>query len=168
MGSSVSDQIHITIRRVEPDADECRLLSNLAIRSKAYWNYNEEFLNACRDELTVRPEFVQDNPTFVIECDGRITGFYSIGQVLDKRDDNRCELDYLFVEPKWIGKGLGRRLIEHAKVEARRIGYDLLEIQGDPNAEPFYLAVGAEKIGKRESLSVKGRYLPVYEIDLRD
>lgn len=167
MGSRVSDQIHIAIRQVEPDAEECRLLSNLAIRSKAYWNYNEEFLNACRDELTVRPDFVKDNPTFVIECDGRVTGFYSIGQVLDKRGDQRCELDFLFVEPKWIGKGLGGRLIAHAKDEAQRLGYDVMEIQGDPNAEPFYFAAGAVKIGRRESLSIKGRYLPVYEIDLR-
>src|SRR3546814_17343333 len=37
-------------------SSECGSLSALALRSKAYWGYDSAFLQACRDELTVRPK----------------------------------------------------------------------------------------------------------------
>ncbi len=33
--------------------DECALLSDLAFRSKASWGYGEQFMEDCRDELTI-------------------------------------------------------------------------------------------------------------------
>ena len=39
-------------------------------------------------------------------------------------------------------------------------------IQGDPNASKFYEAAGARLVGTRESGSVPGRDLPLYEIDI--
>lgn len=32
---------------------EAEILSDLALRSKAHWGYDAEFIEACRDELTV-------------------------------------------------------------------------------------------------------------------
>lgn len=77
------------------------------------------------------------------------------------------ELDSLFVEPEHIGKGFGRLLIEHAKSTAAKMGATRLIIQGDPNAERFYLAAGAFVTGTRESGSIPGRYLPTFAIDLQ-
>ena len=66
------------------------------------------------------------------------------------------------------GIRVGRRLIEDAILAARRRDYDRIVIQGDPNAEGFYLAIGAKRAGERESGSIPGRFLPVFEIDLHD
>ena len=41
-------------------------------------------------------------------------------------------------------------------------------IQGDPNAEGFYLRCGAVRIGERESASIPRRMLPLFEIRLGD
>ncbi|CAH8245865.1 hypothetical protein WJ0W_003100 [Paenibacillus melissococcoides] len=42
------------IRKAKPD--EAGYLSGLAFRSKAYWGYSHDFMEACRDSLTVSPE----------------------------------------------------------------------------------------------------------------
>jgi len=98
----------------------------------------------------------------VAERNGEIAGFYA----LEKISANAFELEALFVEPEYIGSGVGRRLIQHAlSIVAARSG-TVLSIQGDPNAERFYLAAGAKLVGSRESESVPGRFLPLFEITI--
>lgn len=49
---------------------------------------------------------------------------------------------------------------------ARRLGFTRLTIDADPNAEPFYRAMGAVRIGAVPSGSVPGRELPLLEVSL--
>lgn len=138
--------------------EELSELSELARRSKAVWGYSPEFMASCRDELTVDEE---DLPrTFIKECDGAITGFYALSEL----DPERAELEFLFVEPHLLRRGYGRELLVHAREQARRLGYRAIVIQGDPNAAAFYTAAGAHEIGRRESSSIPGRMLPLYEL----
>ncbi len=141
---------------------EAAHLSRLAMRSKAYWGYSAEFMEACRDELTLTSAYVQVTPTYVAEFDGAVVGFYTLARM----SATEVVLGYLFVEPTAIGKGHGRALIEHAKSEARSLGYDTMVIPGDPNAERFYLAAGGRVVGTTPSESIPGRELPLLHIDL--
>ena len=138
------------------------MLSELALRSKAVWGYDRGFIAACRDELTVTPDYLRSTPTFVVESPDSVLGFYS----LEHMSDGEVELGLLFVEPDAIGHGHGRRLIEHAKAMARRHSYVRMVIQGDPNAEGFYRAAGGHLVGNKESLSIPGRMLPLFHLDL--
>jgi GNAT superfamily N-acetyltransferase len=144
---------------------EARLLSELALRSKAHWGYSTEFLEAVRTELSYNEEQLQSERMrfFVLESAGRSVGFYALAH----QSGTEIELDALFVEPEHIGKGFGRLLIEHAKSVAAAMGGTRLIIQGDPNAERFYLAAGAVLTGTRESASIPGRFLPTFAMDLR-
>lgn len=151
-----------TIRRALP-GDAARL-SELAMRSKAVWGYDAQFMAACRDELTLSPGDVETLPTFLAEIGCALLGFYS----LEPLSDGTVELGHLFVEPEAIGRGVGRRLIEHAKRQARTAGYATMVIQGDPNAERFYRVAGGRLIGTKESLSIPGRMLPLFHLDLLD
>jgi GNAT superfamily N-acetyltransferase len=81
---------------------------------------------------------------------------------------SELELEALFVEPGRIGQGIGRALIEHAKFTAAQVGASSLLIQGDPHAERFYRAAGGRLVGRRESASIPGRFLPVFVIPLKD
>jgi GNAT superfamily N-acetyltransferase len=141
------------------------LLSELALRSKAHWGYSTEFMAAVRAELSYNEKQIQSEQArfYVLEQAGRAVGFYSLAH--QSRTD--IELDALFVEPEHIGKGFGRLLIEHAKSTAAKMGATRLVIQGDPNAERFYLAAGGVVTGTRESSSIPGRFLPTFAIDLR-
>lgn len=143
---------------------EAALLSALALRSKAYWGYDPPFLEACRDELTYRPARIDDARfRFVVaDIDGAVAGFYA----LEHSGDRAFELEALFVEPGYIGTGIGRALIEDAKRAVHAAGGTRLVIQGDPNAAAFYTAAGARPIGSRPSASIPGRDLPLYEITI--
>ena len=150
----------LSIREAFPH--EARLLSDLALRSKAHWGYSQDFLDSCRAELTVSPaDISSDDYHYSVAVQGDvIVGFYA----LDCLSDDDYELEALFVEPGRISTGIGRTLIEHATRLLSRRGATRLIIQGDPNATSFYVAAGGRQIGTRESGSVPGRYLPLFEI----
>ena len=80
--------------------------------------------------------------------------------------NEEVELGLLFVAPPHIGHGLGRKLIEHAKQQARESGYQSILIQGDPNAAHFYTAAGGQPAGSSPSGSIPGRMLPLFRINL--
>jgi predicted N-acetyltransferase YhbS len=141
---------------------EAEALSALALRSKAYWGYDAAFMAACVEELTVSALRIQTNPTYVLEENGYVVGFY----MLESPNGTEIELGYLFVEPDAIGQGYGKQLMCHAKAKASELGYQAILIQGDPNTELFYRALGGERIGSQPSASIPGRELPLLRITL--
>jgi GNAT superfamily N-acetyltransferase len=149
------------LRRAVPE--EADALSALAVRSKAHWGYDAEFLDACRDELTLTPAFVRDEEVYVLLAGGALVGFYSLARW--KAD---IELCHLFVDSSEIGKGAGRLLWEDAVWRAEEMGYDRLLVQSDPFAEGFYLKLGADRIGEVPSQALPGRSLPLLVYPLRE
>ncbi|MGW2176540.1 GNAT family N-acetyltransferase [Streptomyces sp. NPDC001732] len=136
-------------------------LSELALASKGHWGYDEEFLAACREELTLRPADIERLRTRVAEEDGRILGFTTL-----EGAPPQGALGMMFVAPDALGRGIGRLLFEQTAAEARGLGFVRLTIDADPNAEPFYLAMGAVRVGVTPSGSIPGRVLPLLEYDL--
>lgn len=119
---------------------------------------------ACRSELSYSSEKIA-SPEFdfrVAEIAGKIEGFYA----LQRLDKERAELEALFVRPAMMRAGIGKALMAHCKNLAVERGFSQISIQGDPNAEAFYLAIGAVACGYRESASVAGRQLPMFTIAL--
>jgi GNAT superfamily N-acetyltransferase len=147
------------LRAARPD--EAGVLSELALRSKAYWGYDQDFLDACRAELTFDPADVPARRIVVAESAGQVLGFYSLdGQ------PPQAELGNLWLDPVAIGTGLGRRLWQHALEVARGAGFTVLRIEADPHAEGFYLAMGAQPAGSSPSGSITGRTLPLLTLYL--
>ncbi|MEO3853197.1 GNAT family N-acetyltransferase [Streptomyces sp. B8F3] len=146
------------IRAARPE--EAAILSELALRSKGHWGYDEGFLALCREELTLQPSDVEQRRTAVAENQGRILGFVTV-----QGDPPDGELGMLFVDPPAIGGGVGRLLLEHALVVAEAIGFKQLEIGAEPHAEAFYRAMGATRIGTVPSGSIPGRELPLMTIE---
>lgn len=137
---------------------EARLLSDLALRSKAHWGYDGAFLEQARRELIVDEQEIHDGKVCVAERNGRILGFSVL-----HADADPPELTALFVDPDVIGHGVGAALLRHQLSRARCLGVAALIIESDPNAEPFYRTQGAIREGCRRSQST-GRELPVLRI----
>ena len=154
----------LLIRKAE--VNEASSLSKLAIRSKAYWGYSANFMAACEKELVITEHQLESDKFLymVAESKGEQLGYYG----LEKISESEFELEALFVDPKYIGSGIGRALLTHAKEMAAKMGGVTLVIQGDPNAKNFYLATGCILTGKRESASIPGRFLPTFSISLVD
>lgn len=152
----------LKIRRAH--AHEAERLTRLAVRSKAHWGYSQGFLDACRTELTVDASRFgsSDSECFVATGDDSIYGFY----VLERVSASVYELDALFVAPEVIGEGVGRQLVEHAAALLGERGVARMIIQGDPHATGFYVSLGAQQVGARESDSIPGRHLPLFELDV--
>lgn len=148
-------------------ADEAADLSDLALRSKAHWGYDQAFLDRCRPELTLTPTDVKQRRTAVAELDGKIAGFVTVvGDPAAPAPAGSApgvvegELDMLFIDPWAIGQGVGRRLFDHAAKAAAAEGFTALFIVSDPQAEGFYLRLGAIRDGESVSPST-GRALPL-------
>ena len=136
-------------------------LTDIAMRSKSHWGYDNAFMEACQGELT----FDESNfpaTYFGIVEDPMILGFYA----LDIHTKDKIEMTALFVEPQYIGRGYGKALMNHAKIQAKVFGAKELFVQADPNAEAFYQAMGGINDGKKESGSIAGRYLPILRFNL--
>jgi GNAT superfamily N-acetyltransferase len=147
----------LTLRPAVPA--EADALSRLALRSKGHWGYDEQFLAACRAELTLRPEQCDGVGTVVAERGGVLLGFYRLAG-----RPPVAELADLFVDPEAIGRGVGAALFADAVDRARALGIVRLTIDSDPNAEGFYARMGARRVGTVASGSISGRELPRLEL----
>lgn len=156
--SSAGCESYVVREARETDA---AALTELCVRSKAHWGYDAEFMRDALEDLTVSPEYVRRNRVRVAEVGGELAAFYSL-EVLG----GKIELDNLFVEPRFMGRGLGGMLFGHAAEEARRAGFARMLIVSDPYAESFYLARGARKVGEVPSRVRPGRALPLLEFQL--
>jgi len=152
----------VIIREAAPHEAKC--LSSLAIRSKAYWGYSDEFMRACSEELEVSSADIESSyyHYVVANIGEEIIGFYA----LEGLSGIEIELGALFVDPGHIGSGVGKSLMTRAKHHASSLGAHNLFIQGDPHALEFYQAVGGVPTGHKESDSIPGRFLPTFSISL--
>ncbi len=142
--------------------DDAGPVSALALRSKGHWGYDADFLEACRAELTYSEADCRSGDLYVAEADSAVAGFFLLRGAAPEG-----ELQAIFVDPPWIGQGLGGVLIAHALDLARSRGITRVSVDSDPGAEPFYLHHGARRVGEVASGSIPGRVLPqlVFEID---
>jgi N-acetylglutamate synthase-like GNAT family acetyltransferase len=144
----------MTIRRAR--AADRDALASLAFRSKAHWGYDEAFMERSRDVLTPSAAYLANDPVYVAEDDaGAVIGFYGF-----VREGRALWLNDLWIEPAAIRSGAGRALFAHAIETARASGDTAFSIESDPNAEAFYLAMGAVRTGERVAAG-SGRVLPV-------
>lgn len=139
---------------------ECPALSALCLRSKGHWGYDAAFLEACRAELTIHPDEI-DDLLRVAEVNGILAGVAQLG-----RSDGEWLVEKLFMDPPFIGQGVGAALMRWMIERASARGAARLVIEADPDAVPFYRRFGAVDDGEVTSGSIPGRSLPRLVIPL--
>ena len=165
MPSEVSRQRRRRALRIRPARpQEHALLSRIARSSKAHWGYPARDLARWRSALTVTAESIARLPTYVAECGGPVLGFFQL-----RHTREQSELEHFWVSASEIGKGVGRALLEHALREVSASGRTRLLIDSDPNAETFYTACGAVRVGEKRAPSVgqAQRVRPQLVLDVR-
>ena len=128
------------------------------------WGYDTAFLEACRRELTFRPDELAATAIAVAEDGNGIAGVAQVG--MTDEDEAAADLLKLFVEPDRQRLGAGRALFAWAVEAARAAGARRLVIEADPGAAPFYRRMGARDAGFAPSGSIPGRVLPRLVLDL--
>jgi GNAT superfamily N-acetyltransferase len=150
--------VTIEIRRARPD--EGPQLREIAIAAKSYWGYDGESVRRWADDGDFTPSGLATLDAFVAEADGRAVGWASLLQ-----KDDGWWLEDLWVEPAWMGKGIGEGLFRHAASRARSLGSRKLQWEAEPNAVGFYERMGGRFV--RDGVpSAWGRIIPVMALDL--
>jgi GNAT superfamily N-acetyltransferase len=151
--------VAVAIRQARPD--EHKEISALALRSKGHWGYSADFLESCRAELTYDAADCGSGQMWVAETGAEVVGFGLI-----QGEPPAGELAALFVDPSAIGTGCGKLLLRHLLREASERGFTCVDLDADPEAEPFYLHFGAVRLASTPSASIPGRFLPHLEFRL--
>jgi GNAT superfamily N-acetyltransferase len=152
----LSSEIHIREGR-ESDFERLRAI---AVEAKAHWGYDRALVEEWAQGGDFEPESLRRRLLYVAEEDGRPVGWAALiprGEV--------GWLEDLWVDPAWIGRGIGRALFEHVATEARQRGARRLEWEAEPNAQGFYRHMGAAY--RRDSEETEwGRVLEVLSVEL--
>lgn len=143
----------MTVRRAR--LEEAGVLTELSMRAKASWGYDEAFMTQCRDELTLTPAKMQAWTVWVAECDGAVAGMIALAA-----DGDDAELEDFMVEPAFQGRGVGAALMAAFLDECRARGARRISVDADPHAEPIYRKLGFVTVGASPSGSIPGRMLP--------
>lgn len=147
------------IEKAKPSDHE--ILTAITKQSKAYWGYSTEQMEDWNTLLTITPDYLANSEAWKLVSGGEIIGYYSIFEV----DPQSLKLDNLFILPEFIGKGLGKKMMEDLFEKAALNNYSSITLDADPNAESFYRRFGFVTIGQIET-SVPNRFLPVMKKSL--
>ena len=124
------------IRAASPD--DLGVLQDIFVRSSLVDEDDRELLLAHPDALELPGSSVQEGRTRVAETpEGRIVGF-----VTQRRVRDAVEIEDLFVEPEWMGRGVGRELVLDLAATARHDGGSRLEVTANRRALGFYERIG--------------------------
>ena len=148
-----------SIRRAS--TEEANTLTQIALDAKRHWGYPEHWIKHWESDLTISPDFIDDNHVYVYEREGDVLGFYALCV-----NGNKAELEHMWVTPAAIGTGIGKELFLDAMERAAALEVREIEISADPNAAGFYERMGASQIGETEgSIDGQVRKLPRLRIE---
>ncbi|MCY4061511.1 MAG: GNAT family N-acetyltransferase [Chloroflexi bacterium] len=135
---------------------EADLLTEIACRAKAHWGYSAEQMTAWKPAfLTITSQYIERHSPWVAEDEaGRPVAFAALEQ-----GTAGAILEHLWVLPEYMGQGIGTRLFHQM---AARTGE--FTFTSDPQADSFYLKLGARMIGQVES-DYQGSTLSLFRYD---
>ena len=137
-------------------SDDYGRVRELTFASKAHWDYDREFVQRWAAGLS----FETERERWVAELDGEIVAWAA----LVPPADGVAVLDDLWVDPAWLGHGIGSRLFRLAVGRARELGAGRLEWGAEPNAVGFYEKRGGRKL--RDHVTEWGRVAPWMGLEL--
>jgi ribosomal protein S18 acetylase RimI-like enzyme len=103
-------------------------------------------LLAHQEYLILGPEGLAEGRTHVAEEDGSVVGFATWAETA-----GTIELEDLFVDPRYMRRGLASALVSRIAEVLRARGAERLEVTANPHALGFYRAVGFIECGTAET-----------------
>jgi len=131
-------------------------LTELTIRSKSYWNYSKEQVKEWTPDLTITSEYIKQNQVYTLTHNNTIIGFYAFSSI----NESKVKLNFLFIDPKDIGIGYGKILINDFLKRLENTLFRIITLDADPNVEAFYSKYGFHTTDYLKS-SIKDRFLPI-------
>ena len=111
-----------------------------------HWDQPPGHLEEARELMGLSAEDLRRDDAWVVLVDGAVAGFYRLS-----RTGESAEIEEFHLEPPMIGRGIGRRMFEHASERARSISARWLVWSTDSNSLGFYQRMGGEMTGTSPS-----------------
>ena len=138
-------------------------LNRVLRASKGHWGYSQAYLDEFMEKLGVTENCIANYQIFCVNVDDQFVGFYGFR----KNEDDKDELDFFFLDPRYIGKGIGLLMWDSCLDTAKTLGIKDFVLNSEPNAETFYLKLGCKKIGYKKSVvSWETRSIPIMSYSL--
>lgn len=141
----------LTIHRA--DKNDVQILNSISIASKMHWNYPQEWLRQWLVDLTFTQAYIAHNFVYKLLVEEETVGVIAI-----EENNEVYEITHLWILPKYIGKGYGKKLLNTVTAFVVKPGAEIF-VESDPNAEGFYQSQGFTTFATKESYP-KGRFLP--------
>jgi GNAT superfamily N-acetyltransferase len=148
----------VCIRPVVPE--EGARLREIAIAAKSHWGYDPVRVRDWAAMGDFSPAGLRKKDFYIAAVGARVLGWAA---AIDKGDV--WWLDDLWIEPEWMGRGIGSRLFHHAADQGRRAGAVRMEWEAEPNALGFYERMGGRYLRDSEP-GAWGRVNAVMGLDL--
>lgn len=151
--------IHAPLKTIPALPIHKDLLNQLMRASKGHWGYDGDFMDAFMEKFGLTTPLLEDENVSITMAYKKddLVGFYGF----TRTQDDSIELDWLFLDPLFIGQGLGRELWTMACATALERDYKEFTLWSDPGAEGFYTRMGCEKVGTRPSPMLPNRFPPI-------
>ncbi|WP_321366536.1 GNAT family N-acetyltransferase [uncultured Desulfuromusa sp.] len=131
---------------------DSEILTEISFSSKNYWHYPAQYFEIWKNELTITCEYIRKNYVQIIETNGEIVGYYSIVELENDLEISNFTmrkgtwLEHVFIRPDFIGKGYGKKLMQHLISSTTKHHWKELKILADPHSTGFYKKLGATYI----------------------
>ena len=121
--------------------------------SKSYWGYSESFLNKFMKDWRLTQDYIEKYKVMGHFDNNEWVAFFSFS------DKEEPMLDNFFLKPTHIGRGIRSIMWQEAIRHIRHQNWKSFQLIADPNAELFYLKMGAFITSNLETYP--GRIVPV-------
>jgi len=150
---------HLSIRPAA--GGELDRLRDIAADGKRFWGYDPDLVERWVALGDFTPEVFAAKDVFVAVAGEEIIAWSSL--ILN---GDLCWLDDLWVAPRWIRHGVGRRLFDHAVRRAKAAGATAMEWEAEPLAVGFYEKMGGRHVRDSEPSPIWNRTIPVMALTL--
>ena len=141
-------------------------LINFAIESNDIYQTRIASIDIAREVFDISDSVFKRGVIETLKLNGEIVGFYTLKVHFPSEDWFEHELGHLFVKAGLQSHGYGTLLFKRAVAIARSKGWEKLEWLSDPDAEIFYLKMGATITDHCENLLNPDVDLPVFKYNL--
>lgn len=145
---------------IKADSTYTRELRNMAHSSEAYWGYEQSFMAIFDRVFNITDDFIKNNPVYIGVDNDNILCFWG---AICKGDT--CELEYFYVSPQQINKGLGKVMWKNFISWCSTNQIKQISFVTSEEAIGFYEKMGALLVGKAFS-SIDNRPIPKFELQL--
>lgn len=162
--STLLESDELIFEKADPAIRE--YLVNFAIESNDIYFIRTASVDIAREVFDISESVFETGVVEVLKLNGEIVGFYTLKVHLPSENEFEHELGHLFVKAGQQGRGYGTHLFKRAVAIARSKGWKKLMWLSDPNAEIFYLKMGATVTGRCENLLNPKVDLPIFVYSL--